>query len=170
MKNNLQIIDNVLSKDVLINLQDTMFAGDFDWHLTRPGSKDVLCDELYNVQFSHMFFLNPKMRSQYFELITPILEKLNVTILIRAKANLVMNTSTIQLHSYHIDLPTNVAVNAKTAVFYLNTNDGYTVFQDTQQKVESIENRLVIFNADQMHSGTSCTNQSYRSVINFAYI
>ena len=166
----LQIIDNVLSKDILTTLQDTMFAGDFDWHLTSPSYKDILCDDLYNIQFFHMFYLNTKLRSQYFELIKPILEKLNVTMLIRAKANLVMNTSTIQLHSYHLDLPVNIANKAKTAVFYLNTNDGYTIFQDSQQKVESVENRIVIFDADQMHSGTSCTNQKYRSVINFAYI
>jgi len=49
----------------------------------------------------------------------------------------------------------------------LNTNDGYTIIGD--EKVESIENRLLRFDATKMHHSTTCTDQQYRANINFNY-
>ena len=57
----------------------------------------------------------------------------------------------------------------KTAIFYCNTNDGYSLFKDGT-KVKSIKNRIVIFNNDIYHTGTTCTNEKIRSVINFNFI
>ena len=53
-----------------------------------------------------------------------------------------------------------------TSILYLNTNDGYTEFEDGT-KIESIENRWVSFPEDTKHRGTSCTNERVRVVINF---
>ena len=55
----------------------------------------------------------------------------------------------------------------KAAILYLNTNDGYTIIGD--EKVESIANRLLRFDATQMHHSTTCTDQQYRANINFNY-
>ena len=59
---------------------------------------------------------------------------------------------------------------SKTAIFYINSNNGFTLFESDNQKVESIENRLVIFDSFERHSGTNCTDEKYRAVINFNFI
>ena len=56
----------------------------------------------------------------------------------------------------------------KTAIFYVNSNNGYTVFENGL-KVDSQENRLVVFNSDLLHAGTTCTDQKIRCVINFNF-
>ena len=51
------------------------------------------------------------------------------------------------------------------ALLFLNTNDGYTKFEDGT-KVESIANRMVIFPTNIKHTGTTCTDQQSRIVLN----
>ena len=55
-----------------------------------------------------------------------------------------------------------------TAIFYINTNNGYTEFEDGT-RVESVANRIVNFPANLKHRGTRCTDQKIRIVINFNY-
>ena len=54
-----------------------------------------------------------------------------------------------------------------TAVYYINSCNGYTYFEDGY-KVKSVANRIVIFPRDTQHSGTT-SSDSYRQVINFNY-
>ena len=56
-----------------------------------------------------------------------------------------------------------------TAVFYINTNNGYTEFEDGTRS-ESIANRMVTFPANLKHRGTTCSDEKTRIVINFNYI
>jgi hypothetical protein len=64
---------------------------------------------------------------------------------------------------------TDLELNQRTAIFYLNTNNGYTLFEDGT-KVDSIENTLLIFHGHRKHSGVSCTDQKRRIVLNINYI
>ena len=90
--------------------------------------------------------------------------RLELSELIKIKANLSFRTTEKIIHGYHVDLP----YECKTAIYYLNTNDGCTMFKDGRE-VGSVENRLVIFNSQLAHTGTTCTDQKIRSVINFNY-
>ena len=56
-----------------------------------------------------------------------------------------------------------------SAIFYLNTNNGYTKFEDGTI-ISSIENRLVTFPSTMLHTGTSCTDTKYRLVLNLVYV
>ena len=56
----------------------------------------------------------------------------------------------------------------KTSVFYINTNNGGTIFQNGK-KTKSKANRLVEFDSYQNHAGIDCTDQKVRGVINFNY-
>ena len=67
----------------------------------------------------------------------------------------------------HADVNPNVK-NCKVAIYYVNTNNGYTLFKNNK-KVMSEKNKLVIFDANTEHASTTCTNQDYRIVINFNY-
>ena len=55
-----------------------------------------------------------------------------------------------------------------TSILYVNTNNGYTKFEDGTI-VESVANRLVSFPSNMKHTGTSCTDEKTRVVINFNY-
>ena len=56
----------------------------------------------------------------------------------------------------------------KSAVFYLNSNNGYTLFEDGT-KVESVAGRLLVFDPHMAHTGSSSTDTKNRVVINFNY-
>jgi len=66
------------------------------------------------------------------------------------------------------DFEEDVASHWTTAILYMNTNNGYTKFEDGT-KVESVANRMITFPANMKHSGTSCTDEKTRVVINFNY-
>ncbi len=74
-------------------------------------------------------------------------------------------------NSFHYDVSDFIPEQAKnwiTSILYINTNNGYTRFE-TGEVVESVENRLVTFPANLKHTGTSCTDEKVRVVVNFNY-
>ena len=97
--------------------------------------------------------------------IAPLISIINPSAIVRIKANLVPVTDKIILYDYHIDEPN---FEGETAIFYVNNNNGYTQFTDGQQ-VSSVENRLLTFNSNMLHTGSSCTDQKVRCVINLNY-
>ena len=50
----------------------------------------------------------------------------------------------------------------------MNTNNGYTEFEKGDI-VESVENRMVIFDSNLKHQTVTCTDEKIRIVINFNY-
>jgi len=56
-----------------------------------------------------------------------------------------------------------------TSIFYVNTNNGCTVFEDGTE-VKSVGNRLVTFPGNTLHTGRNCTDEKCRVLINFNYI
>ena len=72
-------------------------------------------------------------------------------------------TTEITRNKFHRDFP-----NITTAVYYINTNNGWTEFENGD-KVESVANRIVIFDSNTMHTGTTCTDEKVRVLINFNY-
>jgi hypothetical protein len=95
----------------------------------------------------------------------PIINLLNPLALIRVKANLLTKTNEIIKHGFHVDQD----FKCTTAIFYVNTNNGYTEFE-SGEKVYSEENKLVIFDTFLKHSGTTCTDTNERIVINFNFV
>ena len=59
-------------------------------------------------------------------------------------------------------------VDCNICVFYVNTNNGYTEFENGE-KVKSIENRAVIFDNNIKHFGTTSTDTKRRMVLNLAF-
>ena len=168
-KEDYEVIDNFLEKPVFDIIKDTMMSNAFPWyynsgvvHLTKKDN------EPNQYQFNHHFYENHEPLSDFFQLIKPIVFKINPRCLMRAKANLNPKTENFFEHGYHVDYK-NAPSNQRTAVFYLNTNNGYTLFKDGT-KVESIENRLVSFKTDLLHTGSTCTDENRRVLINFNYI
>ena len=130
-------------------------------------------NELISGQFTHTFYFNSAPQSPFFYQLNPILEILNPMSLWRTKANLLTRTPDIIENLLHTDIGDleNSPEQLKqwtTSIFYINTNNGYTKFEDGT-KVESVANRMLTFPANMKHTGTSCTDTHIRVVINFNY-
>ena len=163
----MQVIDNFLDHVSFHNIQQAFFSFDCKWEWSEIVEKDELMDisQVDNYQFVHGLHGGAMPQSRLFEYMLPVLDKLNVAAIIKIKANLTTKTPSIVKHGYHVDqnFP-----HSKTAIFYLNTCDGYTSFEN-EGIVESVENRVVIFDSNKKHTGTSLTNDSRRIVININY-
>ena len=174
MSNYPEVIDNFLPEDVFLPIQDVLMGQNFPWYFNDRTVYDIVTDNL-DYQFTHSFF---KMNEQYgflekcssfCDIILPIIEKLDCFCLLRVKSNLrtlYTGSQTKQSIYYHRDFDEDYT----TAILYINTNNGYTIFKDTKQKVECVANRLVRFNTKLEHAGVSSNNEKQRVVINFNYI
>lgn len=163
-QNNIKIIDNLISAHDLREIHNTLVSSNFPWYCSEIISSSHYDESLNNLQLIHAFHYEHSIRSPYIDLIFPIIKAINPKAIVRIKANLLQKTETIVRHGYHRDFD----FDCKTAVFYVNTNNGFTEFIDGA-RVESIENRLVVFDSSLEHTGTSTTNSPYRIVINFNY-
>ena len=124
-------------------------------------------------QFVHPFYGNCVPCSPNMEFLDSIIGKINPLAIYRIKANLLTKTPNIVKNEFHIDMGGFEDCLEKlnywtTSIFYMNTNNGYTEFEDGT-KVESVANRIVSFPSKMKHRGTSCTDAKIRMVINFNY-
>jgi hypothetical protein len=156
-----QIIDNFLCEEDLHKVKSLILDKYFSWYYN--DGKEYADDEFF--QFTHIFYNNHSPNSSYFKELQPFLDKLDVQALIRIKANNTGREHTIRKGSYHIDSK----APCKTAIWYLNTNNGKTLFEDGDE-VESVENRMVIFPSQLKHTATTHTDTKTRIVINFNYL
>ena len=163
------IIDNFLDNQSFQNLQNIMFGGEFCWFYL--DGIDYRGEEGVKFQFFHTFYKNNGgINSNRYGMLGGILNKIRPKEIYRIKANLVTRTSEIVTNSFHTDIQGNWGVIPyTTSIFYLNTNDGYTEFEDGT-KVESVANRFISFPIETKHRGTSCTDDKVRVVINFNYL
>ena len=170
-----EIIDNFLSEKDFLHIQEVMMGSYFPWYFNQ--STVYFGDDLHDIcdfQFTHNFYrVNqeygyPEVNSPHGKLLNPILKKLNNFSLIKAKANLRTiykeNQDNHPIY-YHRDYD----IDCTTAIFYINTNNGYTIFKDTKQKVECVANRMIKFDGKLEHAGISSTDKKQRIVINFNY-
>ena len=172
--NDIKVQDNLLSSDVLKNLQIMILNPPFPWYIGRvlDDENQLSTSPINNFQFCHHFIgVDPRTSSPFpekaptIELLCPIVKHMRVSAWKRIKANLNPRTSSIVKHGFHKDYP---HPDMKASIFYVNNNDGYTEFEDGT-KIESVANRLVTFPANLKHTGTTCTNSPFRVVINFNY-
>jgi hypothetical protein len=163
--------DNFLNDSEFTEILDVFLELTFPWYfgdVVNPEDKLSYTSDLDNTQMYHMLYSYDQPQSPSFHKMNPIFKKLveidKFISLYRMKVNLNQRTSEIIEHGFHND----VEFKCRTGILYLNSNDGYTMFEDGT-KIESIKNRFVYFDSDLKHSGTTCTNQKRRMVMNINY-
>lgn len=102
--------------------------------------------------------------SPFYEKIVPHCKLLDLKAIIRIKINMFPNTETLKEHGMHIDYD----FPHKAALFSINTCDGYTKLEDGT-KIDSVANRMLLFDASNPHTSTTTTDQTVRMNINFNY-
>ena len=172
----IQIIDNFLDQKSFLELREEIFSNDFPWYFSDVKTYSETNweeNELYNCQHVHTFFaVRTKVKSGWYSLLVPILKRLKARDIIRIKINSTPKTERIIKQNFHVEINDAKEFgypSSTTTVYYLNTNDGYTEFE-TGERVNSVENRMVIFDSTTRHRSTTCTNQMRRVVLNFNYI
>ena len=129
------------------------------WFVVNHNPKDSNA-----IHFSHLAYDQQNVTSEWFNALGSLFRELNPKSLVIIKANLFPKTTEIEEHGYHVDFP----FECTTSIFYLNTNNGYTKFEDGTV-VESISNRLLTFPTLCKHTSSSCTDVAARVNINFNY-
>ena len=176
----MKIEDNFLEQTAFDRLQTLMMGDNFAWYFkSRYYTKSILAsdpsykeeDVLDQFQFTHTFYEDGGAQSPYMEQLNCFLEVIHSLSILRIRANLHTRLPTFFENPFHSDIEYILEEKQKqwtTSIFYVNTNDGYTEFEDGT-KVESVANRMITFPADTKHTGTTCTDQQTRVVINFNY-
>ena len=156
------VYDHFLDWESFNKINVTMNSGYFPWYfscVTENNKKDEF-------QFSHLFYQTGGVNSDFCDMLNPLIIKLNATAIARIKANLLLQTKNIKIFDYHTDFDWNHKW--WTAIYYVNTNDGKTIFKNSRE-ILSRENRVVIFDGRYEHTGTTCTDEKNRLVINLNY-
>ena len=181
------IYDNCLPSDDFILMREELLGPRFTWDYnsknvakkytgTIPAIDDYDAEEdMY--QFTHLLYL----AGGHPEPVTilarrdSILNILNARGWLKIKANLGTKDPEHMVGGWHHDMhwpeegDTRIPYDdTLTAILYMNTNNGYTLLE-TGYKVESVENRLVIFPNNVLHTGISQTDTNTRVIINFDF-
>lgn len=93
----IKVYKNFMDNLLFINLKENIENSQFAWF------KSGIVPEIEDIQLIHTFFEFDKINSEYFKLLSPCIELLGIKKLIRIKANLVVKTSKIHEHGFHID-------------------------------------------------------------------
>jgi hypothetical protein len=164
-----QVIDDFLPQDQFDALSGSLLNSDWPWYFQPVivhGSTEKIGRE--TPQFTFMFFRAIEgWTDDVKHVVLPVVEKLNPFSLVRIKANLTVRSHGNFLSGHHIDFSR--GKDLTTAIFYLNTTNGGTHFKDGGE-VDCVRNRMVIFPSNLYHSGSFCTDQQKRVVINFNFI
>ena len=162
MNNQIEIIDDFLPHNEFCQLFDVIM-NQFEW-----GWVDGIATlDDGHFQLVHGMYINNVPTSKFFQILSPIYDREQIVSTFRIKANLTPRTAVPDKTDFHIDLGD--FLGQKTAIFYLNTNNGYTEFEDGTI-VESVANRICVFDGSERHRGVSCTDEKMRVVINLNYI
>ena len=162
----MKVVDNFLPKDEFNKLKDVITGYSFPWFLQNFVEHEDN-PQPSHWYFTHKFFEEGRGGTPFYPMIDEIFlkEKLNCAAILRVKGNLYPKDEKIIEHGWHIDYDFNHA----GAIFYINNNNGHTILEDGS-KIESIENRMLFFNAGRRHRSTNCTDTQYRMNINFNYM
>lgn len=161
-----KIIDNFLNQNDFNKLKDMVFADGFPYYYIKTlndNQKDV--SDKSPFYFVHTVFEKYQITSDCFFNLKPILDKISAKALIRMKINFYPKTPKIVKHAFHTDLD----FPHKGCILYFNDCNGYTLLEDGT-KIETKENRVLLFNSGRPHASTSCTDKKARVNLNINYL
>ena len=163
-----EVIDNFLEPENFKILTDDILCTNsgfsvFPWYANEGVTvTDGRNTDHWNL--THSFYQNYEIQSGFFKHLSDVIDKLQIKSLIRIKANLYPKTDKIIEHDFHADFD----FSHKSGLYSLNTNNGFTIMED-EEKIESVANRMIIFDASKLHKSTTCTDENFRANIVFNY-
>ena len=160
MDPNVKVVDNFLQPYQFKQLYSVIMGDEFPWYFNKYTTREG--DGM--LKYTHRFD-KPGNHSAFMSLIEPILNKLKAYGYYRINVN---NLHRTRFFNYNTGFHTDGYDWPKTAIFYINTCNGYTKFKKGS-KVMSVANRMVFFPSEMEHAGFTCTDERRRVIINFNY-
>ena len=168
----MEIIDNFLSEELFNQLQSTIISDCFPIYFQDVVTDDDKTSDLDNIVFTHGIYKDYSPCSEFFPivyntLIISLKKRFDDRIksLLRCKVNCYPRSKRVCRHNFHDDY----SFTHKGALLSLNTCNGWTEFGDGS-KVESVANRLLLFDPSLPHASTSCSDQRCRWNIQLNYL
>ena len=175
----LEVIDSVLSETDYDNLFSVVAGNKISWYFySMYHNLELQSDANISTHgFTHNFFDNDAVSSDYIYLINPIMDKMqshfgkSITA-VRVKMNMTLNIGKQIGHYAHIDKKELLKYGSrwKTAIYYVNDSDGDTIFFDYGGNIIHRQtpkaNTLVVFDGDTHHAPQLPLLTDRRIVIN----
>jgi len=155
----IQVIDDFLDKEVFNNIKNILLGDNFPWYYNDFMTRDP-DNKFY---FTHTFYREPGVVSDWFNMWLPVIRKLECKSIIRIKANNYCWIHKAEQNEFHSDYP----FKHKGCLLYINNNNGPTYFKN--KKVEAKANRVVLFDPSVPHASSLCDNRKRRVTVNFNY-
>ena len=147
MENDFIVNDNFLSQQDFETIRNEITTTEFQWSFSQYV--DSPNEEPTPGQFVHTAYYGSIPISDFYNRLAPILEqKLDCCCLYRIKLNLQPRLPEPFTYMFHSDLShdfeEDVASHWTTAILYINTNNGYTEFENgTIKLIEDYKNGLL---------------------------
>jgi hypothetical protein len=162
-----KVIDDFLDKEDFLNIHNLIMNEPFPWFY-MDSYKETGLDKNKSDNFGyylHILYEDTIPTSPHYETIMKsVYKKLDIKSMIRVKINSYLKDNKLTEHELHTDY--NYSNNG--AVLSINTCDGYTKLEDGT-KIQSVANRMLLFDASKPHCSTNTTNKQRRVNINFNY-
>tara|TARA_B100001113_G_scaffold302462_1_gene261963 strand:+ start:313 stop:801 length:489 start_codon:yes stop_codon:yes gene_type:complete len=161
----MQVIDDALDREYFEHLEKQMLHQNrFKWLFQEKVA--TLEDDPNDEQFYFIcsFYHHLMVEDDFYYELRPLFDALGVKALIRARAIMYMNQGKLIKHKPHVDFE----YSHNAALLYINTNNGYTGMMN-DDKVESVENRILLHDGSIPHYSTTCTDTCKRIVLAVNY-
>jgi len=176
--------DSFIEAEQANHIEQEMTTNDFPWYYLESSCADDADFSKNNIIDSSIFFhllFSEGKSSHYFDIVKPILNKINTTHLpikklIRIKANLTV-PNIKKVTSTNIDTHGPIHTDSKeennySLLYYVNDSDGYTYFYEGEEIVlrkSPLKNKAVLFPSNTWHAGNTPFKTDKRIVINVVY-
>ena len=151
--------------DIKDNLLDEKVIKDLEWCLL---SNTGIAWFIKGSNFEHNFWSGIEYSNRYNDVCQAWIDMyVKPTALIKVRGKLYPKSKKIKEWKMNPDVHWKHE-NCMTSILHINTNNGYTKFENGEV-VKSVRNRLVTFPAHLKHTGSTCTDEKFRCVINVNY-
>ena len=157
-----QVIENFLPQNTADFIEKEMLCNTFPWYYSDAINTPEDNDKFF---FSHSIIHEGEINSKFYDNIAfPILNKLQSNKIFRVKCNLYPKQNKGITKGFHTDMEQE----HKVLLYYVNTNDGFTLFENGDI-VPSIKNTALLFNGNLKHMAVLQTDKKVRINININY-
>ena len=179
-----QLVSDIMPNGHIAGTEENFSPNDVPWYYANDGTRKQgelehlkkvtnieRIEPIYDLFFSHAF-LRFAFQSQWFQVLVPIVAKIDPLAFFRIQGNLTLQQKEKRRCLFHIDADGNrkpKSGSMTTSIFYMNSTNGPTILEDGTE-IECRANRLVTYPSETYHAGVLCTDQLYRVVININYI
>tara|TARA_B100000035_G_C20850149_1_gene487048 strand:+ start:114 stop:644 length:531 start_codon:yes stop_codon:yes gene_type:complete len=171
--NGIEVIENFLKEEDFQQIEKFFLSPRSQWRFIDFVVSKQQDNQKKDGYFVHSFKdLNPSTFQERFvespninvltKIIEEIKKKLNFRQILRIRSSLFPRREYQEPDAFHVDYQ----FDHKVCIFYINTNNGYTLFK-SGEKIDSVANRLLIFDGLKEHSTVVQTDTPARYIINF---